>query len=159
MRRFVLLLLVVAACSKSSGPAANGSAAGSAACSDSDIAEHVNATFAATRTYFGELEKHVATWSDDCEAIRKDLVTLEPAGSAFFVEVMRSRVWSHDLAPECRARVQQYTLSRTEAGELATRAEPLEAKVKPVLERCKDAPGFRDAAEKALKFMRKKKAP
>ena len=161
MRRFLLVVLVAAACNKSSSTStasgsASGSASGAASCSDDDIAKHIKGGLAATTAYFAEIEKHAATWGDDCEAVRKDLLTLEPAANAFAAEVTSVREWGEGLSADCKKRVGAYGEHLPEAKELETRAQPLEARVMGVLGHCKDAPGFREAAARGLKLMRKK---
>jgi hypothetical protein len=143
----------------SSAAPASGSAAASAAltaCPDSVLQPRLEAALAASKRYFDALQTHSATWSTDCEAVRVDLLTLESEGDLFMQAMTSMKTWGKTLSAECRARIETLGEANPITEQLESRSPALEARVKPVLERCNDHPGFRDAAKKALRLMKKK---
>ncbi len=176
MRRSIAIALVVvaSACSSKKEPPAkaegSGSAVGSAAgsgsatgsgsaapCDDADIQKHIDDSLAVSLAYLNALEKKVATWKQDCEAAKQDLLALEPDALKFMEAMLSFRGWGQSLSDTCRQRVGELGEKAPATLEIEKRTPDLEAKVKPMLERCEKHPGFQDAAAKGLRVMRRKK--
>ncbi len=171
MRALLACGLVLAACKSgkskldepmrktgSAGVAASGS--GSAAdpsCPPDDVLKvRIDQALQASRRYFDALREHTATWSSDCEKVRLDLLSLEGEADRFVVSMQEMMTWGRSLSPECRTHVEQLGEANPIAAELEQRTPSLEAKVKPVLEACKDHPGFTEAGRKGLRLLKKK---
>lgn len=137
-----------------SGSAASGSAA---ACPpDDELKARIDTALQASRRYFDALRDHAASWSSDCEKVRLDLLSLEAEADRFVAAMQETMTWGQSLSPECRAHVQQLGEANPIAAELEQRTPALEAKVKPVLEACKDHSGFTEASRKGLRLLKKK---
>jgi hypothetical protein len=136
--------------------AASGSGASLAECPDDMLKPRIESALAASKRYFMALQTHAATWSTDCEAIRIDLLALEPDGDLFMQAMMSMKAWGRTLSAACRSRVEVLGELSPLAEELEAHSPALEAHVKPVLKTCNDHPGFRDAARKGLRLMKKK---
>lgn len=136
-------------------PAA-GSAAALADCPDDVLQPRLVAALEASKRYFLALQTHAATWSGDCEAVRNDLLTLEAEGELFFAAMTSMKTWGKSLSGQCRDRIEVLGEAHPITAELESHSPALEARVKPVLEKCNEHPGFRDAARKGLRMMKKK---
>ena len=126
-------------------------------CDDADIQKHIDASLTASMAYLTQLEKKTSAWKTDCEVARKDFLALEPDATAFMDAMMAFKTWGEQLSDKCRARVAELGDKAPQAAEIEKRTGPLEAKVTPMLERCKNHPGFADAAAKGLRVMHRKK--
>jgi hypothetical protein len=176
-RTLVVALVVMTACGKKTetapGPSAAGSA-GSAAgdpwskaidagavadapCDDADITKHIDNALGKSSAYLAALERRTARWQKDCEAAKQDLIALEPDATQFMTSMMEFKTWGETLSAACRQRVEQLGEQSPVTQDLERRTPALEGKVGPMLERCKDHPGFQEAAGKGLRVMRKKK--
>jgi hypothetical protein len=140
----------------SSAAAAAGSGGSLADCPDDVLKPRLEAALTASKRYFVALQTHAATWTTDCEAIRKDLLTMEPDGDLFVQSMMSMKSWGQTLSAACRARVEALGEANPMTEELESHTPALEARVKPVLEKCNDHPGFREAAHKGLRLLKKK---
>ena len=171
MRALLACGLVLAACESgkskldepmrktgSASVVASGSATGSAApCPpDGELKARIDTALQASRRYFDALRDHTATWSSDCEKVRLDLLSLEAEADKFVASMQETMTWGRSLSPECRTHVEQLGEANPIAAELEQRTPALEAKVKPVLEACKDFPGFTEAGRKGLRLLKKK---
>jgi hypothetical protein len=134
----------------------SGTGAPLAECPDDMLKPRLEAALAASKRYFLALRTHAETWSTDCEAVRADLLTLEPDGDLFTQAMMSMKAWGQTLSAACRARVETLGEANPMTTELESHTPALEARVKPVLEKCNDHPGFRDAARKGLRLLKKK---
>jgi hypothetical protein len=130
--------------------------AGDAPCDDTDIQRHIDASLKASLAYLDALEHATASWKRNCEAARKDLLALEPQASAFMAAMQQFMTWGRTLSPACGKRVGELGEQTPAARDIEKRTPGIEAKVKPILERCKDHPGFQDAAAKGLRLLRRK---
>jgi hypothetical protein len=154
------------------GSAAGGSAAGSGAagsadpwakpaqaapCNDDEIRANIDKGLASSAAYLSALEKRTARWKKDCEAAKQDLLALEPDATAFVSSMMAFKSWGETLSPSCRARVEELGEQNAKTTELEKRTPAIEERVTPMLERCKQHPGFAEAAAKGLRVLRKKK--
>jgi hypothetical protein len=169
MRTVVACTLALAACKggtskldeplKNTGSAAAVAPAGSAAdCPpDDELRTRVDTALQASKRYFDALREHSATWSSDCEKVRLDLLSLEAEGDRFVAMMQDMKQWGQSLSAGCREHVQTLGEQNPIAIELEQRSPSLEAKVKPVLEACKDHPGFTEAGRKGLRLLKKKK--
>lgn len=128
-----------------------------AKCDDQALLAKVEETWAAVNVYMTALEKRSGKWKTDCEVARKDLVALEPAATTYYEAVLAAKAWAESLEPACRERVKELGKKHFEGPKLDRRAKALEAKVKPMLERCKNHPGFAQAASKGLRVMKRRK--
>ena len=174
----VALVVMTTACGKKTetAPGPSGSAAGSAAgdpwakaidagavadapCDDADIKNHIDNALGKSSTYLAALERRTARWKKDCEAAKQDLIALEPDATQFMTSMMEFKTWGETLSAACRQRVEQLGEQSPVTQDLERRTPALEGKVAPMLERCKDHPGFQEAAGKGLRVMRKKKQP
>ncbi len=147
----------------SAGSAASGASsdpwakpAGDAPCDDADIQRHIDASLAASLAYLTALEHTTARWKQDCEAARKDLLALEPEATKFMTAMQQFMTWAQTLSPACGKRVGELGEQTAGARDIEKRTPGIEAKVKPMLERCKDHPGFHEAAAKGLRLLRRK---
>lgn len=147
----------------SAGSAAGGASAdpwakpaGDAPCDDADIQRHIDASLAASLAYLTALEHTTARWRQDCEAARKDLLALEPEATKFMTAMQQFMTWAQTLSPACGKRVGELGEQTAGARDIEKRTPGIEAKVKPMLERCKDHPGFQEAAAKGLRLLRRK---
>lgn len=145
-----------AASAGSSMTPASGSAAALAECPDAVLQPHLVAALEASKRYFLALQTHAATWSGDCEAVRKDLETLAAEGDLFVAAMTSMKTWGRSLSGQCRDRIEVLGEAHPITAELESHSPALEARVKPVLEKCNEHPGFRDAARKGLRLMKKK---
>jgi hypothetical protein len=109
--------------------------------------------------YLTALENKTAKWGKDCEKAKQDLLALEPEAKKFMDAMTEFMTWGRSLSPACGKRVSELGEQTTAAKDIEKRTPGLEAKIKPVLERCKEHPGFQDAAAKGLRVMHKKSAP
>ncbi len=130
--------------------------AGDAPCDDADIQRHIDDSLAASLAYLTALEHQTASWKQDCEVARKDLLALEPQASAFMASMQQFMTWAQTLSPACGKRVGELGEQTAGARDIEKRTPGIEAKVKPMLERCKDRPGFQEAAAKGLRLLRRK---
>jgi hypothetical protein len=126
-------------------------------CNDADIQKHIDDSLTASMAYLAQLEAKTAAWKTDCEVAKKDFLALEPAATKFMDAMMGFKTWGEQLSDKCRARVAELGDKAPLAADIEKRTKPLEAKVTPMLERCKDHPGFADAAAKGLRVMHRKK--
>jgi hypothetical protein len=136
--------------------AASGSGASLAECPDDMLKPRIEAALAASKRYFLSLQTHAASWSTDCEAIRTDLLALESDGDLFMQAMMSMKSWRQTLSAACRTRVEVLGEANPITEELVSHSPALEARVKPVLDKCNDHPGFREAARKGLRLLKKK---
>lgn len=134
----------------------SGSAAAWADCPDDVLQPRLVAALEASKRYFVALQTHAATWSADCETVRTDLLTLEAEGTRFVDAMTSMKTWGRSLAGQCRERIETLGEAHPITAELEAHSPALEARVKAVLEKCNDHPGFRDAARKGLRLMKKK---
>jgi hypothetical protein len=109
--------------------------------------------------YLSALEAKTKKWTKDCERAKQDLLALEPAATKFMDSMQAFMTWGRALSPECGQRVAALGDQRPEARDIEQRTPGLEAKITPILERCRDHPGFQEAAAKGLRVMHKKKQP
>ena len=166
MKALVALVVLASACEKQAPPAAKQNVAppgadaaqDSAACSDADIKARMDSAFAAITVYFGEIEKRIPTWQD-CAVATKDFTALEPMANGYMAEVVKVKDWGESLGPACKQRVKEAGPVHPEGKKIEERFSPLEDKIKEVLRRCEQHPGFKEAVAKGLRFMKKKKAP
>jgi len=184
IRALAALVVIASACGKKDsapapgsaapGSAAVGSAGGSAAgdpwsgsgsapakpetpCTDDDIKKHIDDSLSVSMAYLSALEKKSAKWGKDCEAAKRDLLALEPDAQKFMDAMLAFRAWGESLSDTCRARVAEVGDKLPIAAEIEKRTPALEAKVKPILEKCENHPGFKEAAAKGLRVLRKKR--
>jgi hypothetical protein len=141
------------------GSAAAGSGSADSACSDDDIKKHIEAGLNESVAYLGALERRVVRWKKDCESAMQDLLALEPNATRFMDAMMTFRTWGETLTPECRKRIEEIGEQHAITKDVEARTPAIEAGVKPMLERCKDHPGFQEAAAKGLRVMRRKAPP
>jgi len=148
-----------AAPSPAPAPAGGSSAgAGSAAepsCTDAEIDAHLEQGFAAVEHYFGEMAKLAPRWSD-CAVATADLLALEPAAHEFEATVTAVKGWASSVSASCRERTAARGEANTAASAFQEKYAALEQPVTSALERCKDHPGFQDAASRGLRVMKKK---
>jgi hypothetical protein len=130
-----------------------------APCNDDDIKKHIDESLTISLAYLDALEKKTAKWGKDCEQAKKDLIALEPDATKFMGAMRDFVSWAQTLGPKCAARVQELGDKMAAARDIEMRTPGLEAKIKPILEKCKDHPGFNEAAAKGLRVMHRKKAP
>jgi hypothetical protein len=128
-------------------------------CPDADLKARLETALAGSKRYFVALQTHAATWSGDCEAVRMDLLTLESEAELFMQSVSAMRAWGKTVSAECRSRLEVLGEAHPISDELEAQSPTLEARVKPVLEKCNEHPGFKDAAKKGLRLLKKKKSP
>lgn len=126
-------------------------------CDDADIQKHIDDSLTASMAYLAQLEKKTAAWKTDCEVAKQDFLALEPEATKFMDAMLGFKTWGEQLSNKCRARVAELGDKAPLAADIEKRTKPLEAKVTPMLERCKDHPGFADAAAKGLRVMHRKK--
>ena len=84
---------------------------------------------------------------------------LEPDATKFMETMRAFKTWGESLSATCRARVVEIGEKLPIGAELDKRTPAVEAKVKPILEKCENHPGFKDAAARGLRVLRKKRAP
>lgn len=130
--------------------------AGEAPCDDADLQRHIDDSLAASLAYLTALERKTASWKRDCEAAKQDLLALEPQATSFMAAMQAFVAWAQGLSPACAKRVTELGDQTPAARDIERRTPGIEAKVKPMLERCADHPGFRDAAAKGLRVLRRK---
>jgi hypothetical protein len=123
---------------------------------DAELKARIDTALQASRRYFDALRDHTASWSSDCDKVRLDLLSIEAEADKFVASMQQTMAWGRSLSPECRTHVEQLGEANPIAAELEQRTPALEAKVKPVLEACKDFPGFTEAARKGLRLLKKK---
>ena len=150
MRLLLAFVLVTSACEKDK-PAKPVDPA----CSDAEIKKRMDSAFAVIKTYFGEIERRLPAWQD-CAAATQGFTELEPMANAYMAEVVKVKDWSASIDAACKERVKQHGETTAEAKQVAARFDPLEDKVKAVLQRCEDHPGFKEAVAKGLRVMKKK---
>lgn len=140
-------------------PASPASAAppASGACDDALLQPQIDKAVAASQAYFETLAASAASWSADCEKVRGYLVALEPAGDAFVKAMTETSSWARTLSPPCRARLDVLAAANPVTNKLEQQTPAVEAKVMPILEACKDHPGFRDAMKRGLRLLRKQR--
>ncbi len=178
MRLAALLLVVALGCGKKESVlTTSGSNAGSAAandpwakpaappadaaetpCTDADIQARIDASLKVSLAYLTALEAKTKSWGAVCEKARKDLLALEPEASKFMDSMQAFITWGRALSPACAQRVQELGDQRPEAKDIEGRTPAIEAKVKPILEKCEKHPGFVEAAAKGLRVMHRKKS-
>jgi len=142
-----------------SGSAAPASTPAKTLCADDDITKHIDESLSVSLAYLSALETKSAKWSKDCERARKDLIALEPDAQKFMDAMLAFKAWGGSLSDECRVRVAELGDKLPIAAEIEKRTPALEAKVKPILEKCENHPGFKEAAAKGLRVLRKKRSP
>jgi len=128
-------------------------------CNDDELEKHIEDSLEVSMAYLAALEKKTAKWGKDCEQAKKDLVALEPDATKFMASMKDFVAWAQTLAPNCAARVQELGDKMTVASEIEKRTPALETKVKPILEKCQNHPGFTEAAAKGLRVMHRKRVP
>lgn len=159
----IAFVVIASACSSKKEPpppaAGSGSAPGSAssACNDADLQKHIDDSMAVSIAYLTALEKKTATWREDCEAAKQDLIALEPDAKKFMDEMAAFTAWAQSLSEPCRARVGVLGETSTAAADIEIRTPAIEEKITPMLERCQAHPGFNAAARNGLRLMRRKK--
>ena len=131
-------------------------AASADACDDAELQKRVEAGLAAATTYQDALLRRTARWKRDCDAAMQDLTVLAPETSRLADANVAFRTWSDTLAPACRARVEEIGKQSPVTAVLETRTAIVEARMKSMLESCKELPGFKDAAAKGLGVLRDK---
>lgn len=149
---------------KAARPAAEGSAepgsgpgSGSAApCDEAELRKHVEGALAAMDRYVAALEKRAASWTLDCEAASADLRALEPEVDTALKEIRRFSTWGVEAGEICVDRAAAFVDGHPKWKDLEQRGPGLDAKVKPILERCDDHPGFQEAVSKGLRSYKKK---
>ena len=158
--RVLLVAVLLVACGKGGKqPPRAGSGAGSAgsgACSEAELIKRVEGGFAGTERYFGEIEKRIGGWSD-CEVARKDLEALEPYAKGYEALVTEQHDWMAAQGRDCLQRLSQIGDARAKANGMAQRFTPMLEKLKEVVARCKDHPGFVDAQKKGLRLLKKRR--
>ena len=173
---FVAALALAGACDKSGGkqPVSAGASTGSAgsaaagsasaggsadACTDAMLEAKVGEMLTASKRYFDVMNRHAAGWqAGACEAVRVDLLGMEADADRFMTDMMAAVTWAKALPPDCRARLERVGDAHPIAKELEAKTPELQQRVEPILEACRDHPGFQEAAGKGLRLM-KKKAP
>jgi hypothetical protein len=175
--RYAALVCLLLACGQKTKeqPAASPAASGSAAadspatpapvaatppggtCNDDEIKQRIESSLGGSTLYMNAVLKKSQRWGKDCESIKLDLLALEPDAAAFIKVVNGFVDWARTLAPECRPRIEAIGKAVTNADELDKTVNTLKAKIDPILERCKEHPGFQEAVTKGLQVMRKKK--
>jgi hypothetical protein len=170
MRLAAALVCLALGCGKqekapapAAGSAAAGSASGSAdpwakpavdaadaeaPCNEDEIQAHIDASLKVSMAYLGALETKAKRWGKDCERAKRDLLALEPDAMKFMDSMQEFMTWGRGLSASCGKRVAQLGDRRQETREIEERTPGIEAKVTPILERCKDHPGFAEAAAK-----------
>ncbi len=138
-------------------PASPPADAAEAPCADADIQAHIAASLDVSLAYLAALEAKTKKWGKDCEQAKQDLLALEPDATKFIDAMTEFMAWGRALSPACAQRVQQLGDQRPEASDIEVRTPALEAKVKPMLEKCENHPGFKEAAAKGLRVMHRKK--
>jgi hypothetical protein len=128
-------------------------------CTDAEIQAHIDASLKVSLAYLSALEGKTRRWGKDCERPKQDLLVLEPEAAKFMAAMQEFMTWGRTLSPACAKRVAELGDQRPESRDIEARTPALEAKITPILERCKDHPGFQEAAAKGLRVMHKKKAP
>jgi hypothetical protein len=164
----IALVVIASACSSKKEPPSPAAGSGSASapasgsasetCNDADVQTQIDASMAASLAYLVALEKKIATWPQDCEAAKQDLIALEPDAKKFMDAMAAFSTWAQALSESCRQRVGVLGETSTTAAEIEIRTPAIEAKVTPMLERCQAHPGFNDAARNGLRLMRRKKS-
>jgi hypothetical protein len=137
-------------------PFAETGSAAEASCDDDDIRRRIEAGLGQSAAYLAALDKRTARWKKDCEAARRDLLALEPDATKFVSSMIEFATWGKSLSAACRTRVEQLGEQSSITADLEKRTPVIEQRVRPMLERCKDHPGFADAAAKGLRLLRKK---
>lgn len=140
-----------------SAPAAMATSPAAATCDDALLQPQIDTAVAASQAYFERLAASASRWSADCETVRGYLVELEPAGDAFVKAMTATSTWAKTLSPACRGRLDVLAAANPVTSELEQRTPAVEAKVMPILEACKDHPGFRDAMKRGLRLLRKQR--
>ena len=133
-------------------------AAGADACDDAELQKHVDAGLAAATTYQDALLRRTARWKKDCDLAMQDLTVLAPEASRLAEANVAFQTWRDTLAPACRTRVEELGKQSPITAALETRTAIIDARMKPLLDRCKDVPGLPDAAAKGLGVLRTKPA-
>jgi hypothetical protein len=137
-------------------PAAPPADAAETPCTDADIQAHIGASLKVSLAYLAALEAKAKTWGTNCDRAMKDLIALEPHATKFMDSMKEFMTWGRSLSPTCAQRVQELGDQRPETKDIEARTPSIEAKVKPILEKCQNHPGFADAAAKGLRVMHRK---
>jgi len=140
-------------------PAAAPPDAAEAPCVDDDIKKHIADSLAVSLAYLASLENKIAKWGRDCEQAKNDLLALEPEATRFMHAMTDFASWGRALSPSCQARLHAIGEQMPEARDIEKPRPLLDAKLKSILETCGTHPGFKEAAAKGLRLMRRKDAP
>ena len=119
----------------------------------------IEAALGAGLAYMQTLDTHTAAWATDCEAIRKDLLVLEPHGKQFAVSMFGFVEWAGTSPQACRDRVPAIGEAHPQTRELDQLTSIVAPRVDAAVARCKDHPGFADALSRGFTAMKKKRDP
>jgi len=126
--------------------------------SDKEINERIDSALALTDSYFGAVTKAASKWAKaDCEVAKKDLIALEPTATKFYTTAKELMKWRDSFEESCRDKIKDAGQKNPKAATIEKKYSPLEATIKATFERCKDHEGFREAANKGLRVMKRKK--
>lgn len=129
---------------------------GAALCDEDKLRATINGMADAMSSYFKQVTPVVQS-KESCAVVTKKLKTLEPHANRFVEAITASMSSMQALSTSCQEQAK-------EMGEAMTTrmqkefpdAENIDVQMRILVERCKQHPGFEQAASKGLKMMRRK---
>ncbi len=135
----------------------SGSSKEGPSCDEKEMDSQFESMLGSMMSYFERVVALVHAPIDSCEKITGQLVALEPHANQFVSAMTTAMAYRDGLAPECQKRLK--AIGDTAEARLKAKLpklEDLDKQMQALMKRCAEHPGFKEAVQKGLKFMKKK---